>query len=76
MQRIEEGKSTLFRNNGRELRMLWDSLTVGTPEGARVMVVDSSKPSGQRIIFDKSGADHELNDLKALAEELIRAELG
>jgi hypothetical protein len=50
--------------------------TLSAPEGARVIVVDMSRPAGQRTIFDKSGAEHELNALQADAEEVIIIEAG
>lgn len=65
-----------WSDDKREFRMFWEVLTLSAPEGARVLVVDMSRPSGQRKIFDKDGAEYELNTLKEEAEALINAEAG
>lgn len=39
--------------------------TLSAPKGARVIVVDMARRAGQKTIFDKVGAEHELNALQA-----------
>jgi hypothetical protein len=65
-----------FRENGKEFQMVWDVNSVASPEGATVVVVDFSRPAGQREIFRKIGMEHELGQLQWEAEEVIKQAAG
>jgi hypothetical protein len=63
-----------FEFNGNLYQMVWETNTITSPEGATVIVVNLSRPKGQREIFRKTGFDHELMQLIYEAEQAAEAD--
>lgn len=61
----------VVRHNGHEYHIMWDSLTIASPEGSTVIVSDLSRPQGQRQLWRIEGTDQELEALKQKAEEFV-----
>jgi hypothetical protein len=77
MRVMETPTTKRFKDDkGHDFRMVWDVNSIASPEGARVIVVDLPKPVGEGRIFDESGFEHELDELKKRGEECIKACVG
>jgi hypothetical protein len=77
MRVMETPTTKRFKDeHGHDLRMVWEVNTISSPEGARVIVVDLTKPVGQGRIFDETGFEQDLDRLKERGEEMIRAYVG
>jgi hypothetical protein len=61
---------------GNLYHVVWEFMTIMSPEGATVIALNMSKPKGKREIFRKEGDPNELGQLIYEADQAIERDAG
>lgn len=76
MTTVEGPNHKYFVINEMKYYMVWDVLTIASPEGATVIVSNLSKPKGKRRVYTGEGFEEEVEILKEKGMEAAKADAG